>query len=151
MIGSNVQHRSVPVEPGVLFQIANTAVLPFWLMLGLMPRHSLTATVVRSGAVSCVLAAFYIISLTQGEGMSPAGFGTLEGIRAMFQDDWYLLAGWLHYLAFDLYVGSTIAGHYVQYGGSRLILGVELVLTLMLGPVGLLLHKARVLVTRRRP
>jgi hypothetical protein len=139
------------VEPGFLFQIANTAVLPFWLMLGFMPRHPLTARMVGSGAVSCVLAAFYIISLTQGEGMSPAGFGTLEGVRAIFQNDWYLLAAWLHYLAFDLYVGSTIAGYYVQYGGSRLVLGLELFLTLMLGPVGLLLHKTRLLLIPRRP
>ncbi len=137
------------MEPGVLFQIANTAVLPFWLMLGLIPRHPLTGALVRSGAVSCVIAALYIISMSQGAGMSPEGFVTLEGIRAIFQNDWYLLAAWLHYLAFDLYVGSTIAGHYAQHGGSRLMLGLELFLTLMLGPVGLLLHKARVAVLRR--
>lgn len=137
------------MEPGVLFQIANTAVLPFWLMLGLMPRHPLTNTLVRSGAVSCVIAAFYIICMLQGEGMSPAGFGTLEGIRAIFMNDWYLLAAWLHYLAFDLYVGSTIAGYYVQHGGSRLMLGLELFFTLILGPVGLLMHKTRIAVLRR--
>ncbi|HET9241149.1 MAG TPA: ABA4-like family protein [Oligoflexus sp.] len=137
------------MEPAAVFQIANTAVLPFWLMLGLIPRHRLTTVLVRSGAVSCVIAALYIISMLQGAGMSPEGFGTLEGIRAIFQNDWYLLAAWLHYLAFDLYVGGTIAGHYVQHGGSRLVLALELFFTLMLGPVGLLLHKVRLLVFKR--
>lgn len=137
------------MEPGVLFQVANTAVLPFWLMLGLMPRHPLTGALVRSGAVSCVIGAFYIISLMQGEGVNPAGFATLEGVRSIFQNDWYLLAGWLHYLAFDLYVGATIAGHYAQNGGSRIMLGFELFFTLMLGPVGLLMHKTRQAVLRR--
>jgi hypothetical protein len=139
------------MEPDVLFRVANTAVLPFWLMLGLMPRHPLTGKLVRSGAVSCVIAAFYILCLVLGEGLNPAGFGTLEGIRAFFQDDWFLLGGWLHYLAFDLYIGSMIAGHYVQHGGSRLMLAVELLFTLMLGPVGFLLHKVRILLIRRQP
>jgi hypothetical protein len=137
------------MEPGVLFQIANTAVLPFWIMLGVLPAHPLTRILVRSGAVSCMLAVAYILCLTLGEGMSPDGLGSLEGVRSMFQTDWYLLGGWIHYLAFDLYVGGTIAGHHVQHGGSRLMLALELLLTLMLGPVGLLLHKLRLLVTRR--
>lgn len=137
------------MEPGVLFKVANTVVLPFWLMLGLIPRHPLTAKLVRSGAVSCVIAAFYIISLSLGEGMNPAGFATLEGVRAIFQNDWYLLGAWLHYLAFDLYVGSIIASYYVLHGGSRLLLALELFFTLMLGPIGLLLHKARLVLARR--
>jgi len=41
-----------------------------------------------------------------------------------------------------------ISGHYVQHGGSRLVLVVELFFTLMLGPVGLLIHKLRVLLWR---
>jgi hypothetical protein len=96
-----------------------------------------------------VLAAAYFICLTQGEGVSPAEFASLEGVRSAFQTDWFLLAGWLHYLAFDLYIGGMIAGHHAQHGGSRLMLALELFLTLMLGPVGLLLHKLRLLVTRR--
>ncbi|WP_141733320.1 ABA4-like family protein [Oligoflexus tunisiensis] len=137
------------MEPGPLYQVANTAVIPFWLMLGLMPRHPLTARLVRSGAVSCVIAVGYLLCFILSSGADLSGFGTLEGVRSVFQNDWILLGAWLHYLAFDLYVGSTIANHYLQYGGSRVMLGLELFLTLMLGPVGLLLHKTRLFFSRR--
>ncbi|HYX38709.1 MAG TPA: ABA4-like family protein [Oligoflexus sp.] len=137
------------MNPATLYQVANTAVLPFWIMLLVIPRHPLTARMVRSGAISCFIAVFYIVAMLLGEGMSTDGFGTLEGVRSIFQNDWFLLGAWLHYLAFDLYVGASITSHYVQHGGSRLMLGVELFFTLMLGPVGLLLHKLRVFLGTR--
>jgi hypothetical protein len=137
------------MEPGTLFQVANTAVLPFWIMLAVLPRHPLSAKLVQSGVVSCVIAAFYVISLLLGDGVNFASFSTLEGVRSIFQNDWFFLAAWLHYLAFDLYIGGMISGHYVQHGGSRLVLLVELFFTLMLGPLGLLIHKLRLRLWRR--
>lgn len=138
------------MDPGTLYKVANNAILPFWFLLAAFPRSALTAKLVRSGAISCVIAGFYIFSLSRGAQWNPDGFSTLENLRVTFQNEWFLLAGWLHYLAFDLYVGSTIVGDYVARGGSRLVLVVELFFTLMLGPVGLLLHKARLWIWHRR-
>jgi hypothetical protein len=49
-----------------------------------------------------------------------------------------LLAGWIHYLAFDLFVGRWIASEADKMGISRLIQGPILFGTFMFGPLGLL-------------
>ena len=79
------------------------------------------------------LAAIYFFC-GSGEG----SFATLAGIKALLSSDPGMLAGWLHYLAFDLFVGLWIAADQDARGVSRLIQAPILVATFMLGPVGLL-------------
>lgn len=65
------------------------------------------------------------------------GFDSLESVRALFADDRALLAGWLHYLAFDLFVGRWIAERGVARGRSPILLIPAMLATFLLGPVGL--------------
>ena len=58
----------------------------------------------------------------------------------MFQDPWALLAGWVHYLCFDLAVGAWALRDAQRRGLPHLLLVPALVLTFLLGPVGLLLY-----------
>ena len=39
-------------------------------------------------------------------GDAQGGFGTLEGVAELLSNRWLLLAGWIHYLASDLFIGS---------------------------------------------
>jgi hypothetical protein len=71
---------------------------------------------------------------------APGGFSTLADVAALFSDPWLLLAGWLHYLAFDLLIGSWEARHAQAHGVSRLILIPSLVLTFLFGPAGWLFY-----------
>ena len=68
----------------------------------------------------------------------PGGFGSLAEVRQQFEQPGLLAAGWLHYLAFDLFVGTWIA----RQGAERRIAHVLLLpcfaLTFMFGPAGLL-------------
>lgn len=80
-----------------------------------------------------------------GEG----GFGSLEAVRTLFADDHALLAGWLHYLAFDLFVGRWIAERGVTRGRSPWLLVPVLIATFVLGPVGLVLALLLGLAERR--
>jgi hypothetical protein len=66
-------------------------------------------------------------------------FNSIEQVRLLFQDDLMLLAGWIHYLAFDLFIGSWIAKQSDQLGMSRLLQAPILIATFMFGPVGLVI------------
>ncbi|MEQ8208002.1 MAG: DUF4281 domain-containing protein, partial [Woeseia sp.] len=57
----------------------------------------------------------------------------------LFLDDNMLLAGWVHYLAFDLFIGAWIAEKADDIGMSRLVQAPILVATFMFGPIGLAL------------
>jgi hypothetical protein len=92
----------------------------------------------------------YSLSLAVGLG-GEGGFSSLPAVRQLFADDWALLAGWIHYLAFDLFIGAWIARHTERAQLSRLILIPILPLTFLFGPVGLLLFLAIRFVYRGAP
>jgi hypothetical protein len=63
-------------------------------------------------------------------------------VAQLFADPWLLLAGWLHYLAFDLLVGTWEARDSIERGVPRWILVPCLFLTFMFGPAGWLAYVA---------
>jgi hypothetical protein len=67
-------------------------------------------------------------------------FQTLRGVSMLFSNPWLLVAGWLHYLAFDLLTGTWEARDAVSRGVPRWLLVPCLFLTLMFGPTGWLLY-----------
>ena len=69
-----------------------------------------------------------------------AGFLTLDDLRLTFTSEWALLAGWAHFLAFDLFVGGWMVRDAPQRGYR---LAAPLVLTMLVGPLGLTLYLAR--------
>ena len=132
-------------SPESLFQLANTLVLPFWLLLAIIPKHRLTIWIVRSGGASCLFAGLYILCLAKApSGFNWESFSTLAGLRQAFGDNWLFLAGWIHYLAFDLYVGAKITSEHSAMGSSHIGLLFKLFFTMMLGPIGLMIHKSHV-------
>jgi hypothetical protein len=78
------------------------------------------------------------------------GFGSIAEVRALFSKDELLLAGWLHYLAFDLFIGAWIARQADALGYPRALQAVVLLATFMFGPVGLVLFLAIRSFYRRR-
>lgn len=103
-------------------------------------------------AIPATLAIAYIVLLAQGWGANPeGGFGSIAEVRALFADDNALAAGWLHYLAFDLFVGTWIARAGIGAGINPLLLLPCLPLTFLFGPAGLLLALAIMVATRKMP
>jgi hypothetical protein len=119
-------------------------VLPAWALLIFWPAGAPTRWLVRSFGWSGVLAALYLTLLVVGlrDWPADASFNSLTGVRALFRSDWGLLTGWVHYLCFDLAVGSWIvndaAARSLDVGWRRWVRGPVLILTFMFGPVGLL-------------
>src|SRR5215831_3015326 len=79
----------------------------------------------------------------------PGGFSTLAGVGTLFSNPWLLLAGWMHYLAFDLLVGSWELEDAAERGIPHWIVVPCLLLTFMFGPAGWLLY--RIVRSIRRP
>ena len=131
-----------------LFQIANTAVLPAWALLALWPTGRPTRWLVRSYAWSAALAALYLVLLVRGLGQWPEGgsFNTLAGVMRLFTAEAGVLTGWVHYLAFDLFVGAWIVNdavaRHLDAGWRRWARLPVLALTFLFGPVGLLVWLA---------
>jgi hypothetical protein len=122
-----------------LFSILNLVAIAAWLPLVFIPRARWAASLVPV-VISAVLAVAYVgliaASLTEGGG----GFSSLASVRALFASDWALLAGWAHYLAFDLFVGGWEVRDAQRRGVPHLLVVPSLVLTFLLGPAGLLLY-----------
>ena len=71
---------------------------------------------------------------------SEGGFGSLGQVSDLFQSPWLLLAGWVHYLAFDLFIGAWEVRDAQREGIHHLLVIPCLFLTFMFGPIGLLLY-----------
>ena len=83
---------------------------------------------------------------------SQGDFGSLAGVASLFANPWLLLAGWVHYLAFDLMIGVMIARKTADEGLPRLILLPILPLTFLFGPIGWLIFElVRVVAPRLKP
>ncbi len=128
-----------------VFTIVNAAVLPFWLLLIVLPHHRVTNVLVHSGLVPVVYGSLYVVYLgiaMSGDQSEGAGMSSLAGLQAAFSDPRALLGAWLHYLVFDLFVGAWMARDARRHNIPHPAIIVPLVLTLMAGPFGLLLYLA---------
>jgi hypothetical protein len=124
-----------------LFQILNMATLAAWLPLVFLPRRRWATTLVPI-AVPALLGVVYVVLIAVSLPGSDGGFSSLAGVRALFADPRGLLAGWTHYLAFDLFIGGWEVRDAQQRGISHLLVVPALVLTFLFGPAGLLLYLA---------
>jgi hypothetical protein len=100
-----------------------------------------------------LLAVIYAVLLAATFARSEGGFSSLAGVRMLFDNPWMLLAGWTHYLAFDLFVGGWEVRDAQRRGLSHLLIVPALVLTFLFGPVGLLVYLAirRFMADKARP
>lgn len=120
----------------LLFSAAGKIVLPCWLLLIFLPGWRWTQRL-ATFAVPLLLAATYTWLLLTAGKTPGSGFGTIAQVRALFSVDRALTAGWLHYLAFDLFIGSWEARDALRLRISRWLVAPCLLLTFLFGPVGL--------------
>jgi hypothetical protein len=123
-----------------LFSLASTLVLPGWALMVLAPRWKWTERLVAVNLLPLLLAAMYLAILVLRFFGSEGGFGSLAAVRRLFEDPYLLLAGWIHYLAFDLFIGGWELRDARRLGLPHLLLAPCLVLTFLFGPVGLLAY-----------
>lgn len=118
-----------------LYAVINTCTAPVWLAMILLPRSSLTAAAVRlCTPLYAALGASYVGLLASGWGGERVDFRDPETVRRGLAQPRSFLAGWAHYIAFDLFVGRWVWEQGLATGRST---RVALVLTWMAGPAGL--------------
>ena len=133
-----------------LFVLTNVVALASWAMLAFLPRRPIVMAAVLFVGVGmlCLVYAGMFVALFGGladpvrvAGAPPPDIlnYSLPGLRALFMSDGGIVLGWTHYLAFDLFVGQWIARDADNKGVHRLVQLPILFITLMAGPIGLLL------------
>lgn len=137
----------------IIFSLCNIAVLPGWALLIFLPRWKWTLGLISAGLIPFILGLVYAgIFATQGlGGEEGGGFGSLEAVTILFSNPYALTAGWIHYLAFDLFVGSWEVHDSRQQGIPHWLVVPCLLLTFMLGPAGLALYLVIRTVRSREP
>lgn len=123
-----------------IFSIANLVAMTGWIILAIAPRSFLTRKIILTGAIPLLLSVAYLVLVILFFGQADGGFGSLAAVARLFTNEWVLLAGWIHYLAFDLFVGAWEVKDAQARNISHWFVVPCLFLTFMLGPIGFLLY-----------
>ena len=126
------------MTPADLFGLTNMLALPGWAILIFAPRRWPALNLWPAVVIPLVLSALYTGLVLRYFFEAGGGYGTLAEVKTLFLSDEVLVAGWAHYLAFDLMVGALIAARLDRIGVSRLIQGPILISIFLFGPVGVL-------------
>ncbi len=123
-----------------VFQVANTTALLGWVLLIALPKAKITRIIISSGLLILLFALVYSVMIFSQFNLSMMNdFSSLQGVMKLFSDPAGVTVGWIHYLAFDLFVGIWITKEGLKIGVNRLLLFPCQLGSFMFGPVGLLL------------
>ena len=122
-----------------IFTLLNSIALVAWLLIAIFPRRPLVVETIAGTAIPAFFAAAYIAIIASALGSSEGSFSSLQGVAALFANPWLLLAGWTHYLAFDLLVGVWEVRDSSARGIPHVMVMPCLLLTFLFGPAGWLL------------
>jgi hypothetical protein len=125
-----------------IFELSSLAVLPFWALMIFLPHWRMTRKLIGSPLVCVLPAALYaaLVIPRFAEVWRAVAQPEMAGIAALLGSPFGATIGWLHFLAFDLFVGRWIYLDSRERGISAWIIAPTLFLTLMLGPCGFLLY-----------
>lgn len=126
------------VRMDLIFQLGNSLALVSWIVLLTFPKHSKIILWLQYGTITLLAAAYLLLFVPLLRDFQPDQFSSIKNVRSLFQMDPMLVAGWFHYLAFDLFVGIYIVKEGIQHNWKRWQYSLCLPFTFLFGPVGLL-------------
>jgi len=124
----------------------NFGILPFWLMLIILPNSKFTQFFVNSIILPLILTTIYVYIIYQtillDEPISEIIkiYLSLDNLYTAFATESFLLVFWLHFLTLNLFLGSWISRDGVKYNMPRGLVSVPLILVYFTGPLGLVLY-----------
>lgn len=139
------------MTPDALFSLANPLAMLGWLCLALWPLARRPLMLVAGYAIPLVLSLAYVACILAYWASAEGGFDTLANVMLLFDTPGAALAGWIHFLAFDLAIGGWIARDAHTHRIPHLVTLPALALTFLFGPIGLTLHALTRLTVYLRP
>ena len=126
----------------LIFNFCNILILIAWGAIIISPQKKISRILISYPWIPLILSFFYIYFIIISGGLMEADFSSLNGIVTLFKNATpeSAAAGWLHYLAFDFWVGTWIIKHSRKEKISNKIIVLPLLLTFILGPVGILAY-----------
>jgi len=139
------------MTPDALFQIANPMALLGWIALLGFPFAPKAIEVISGYVIPALLSLLYFAMILVHWSGAEGGFDSLANVMLLFTDPGAALAGWTHFLAFDLFLGTWAAKTARAEGIKHIFMIPSLFLTFMFGPIGFLLTLVLVGLNRLRP
>ncbi len=128
------------MTPTQVFSIAGLITTLMWILMIFLPKWKVTKYLINFKIIPLILSfiyAIYIFLSIKINGMPD--FGSLTSVMKLFTKENAVLAGWIHYLAFDLIIGMWMLNASKKLNIHQLIIAPCLFLTFMFGPIGFLL------------
>ncbi len=127
------------MSPETVFQISTPLALVGWILLLFAPLIPKWSDRIAGYFIPALLALIYAVMLITYAGEGEGGFGSLPEVMQLFTVPGLAMSGWLHYLAFDLFIGGWEVRTARREGIAHWLVIPCLALTLLAGPIGLLL------------
>jgi hypothetical protein len=121
-----------------VFAVAGKVAMLGWILLIFAPFRKPTVVLVHRGMLPVLLSVAYALLIFPAFFYSQGGFRSLAAVKMLMSEDKLLLAGWIHYLALDLFLGAWILRQSKGMGVPHLLMVPVLVVTFLFGPAGLL-------------
>ena len=130
------------MTPEQIFSVCGALSMVGWAGLVVAPRWTVTRDWLAPVVVPLLIGVVYATLMLTYIDRAPegGGFDSLAGVAKLFSVEELLLAGWIHYLAFDLFVGAWEVKDAQAQGVHHLLVIPCLFLTLMAGPAGLVVY-----------
>ncbi len=125
---------------------SNIGVLPFWLLLLLLPNSKITNLFINSIIIPLILSATYIYVVYQSYFLDESLLNvfnlyiSLDNAISVFSVESFLLIFWLHFLAMNLFLASWVMKDSIKYNVARIVLIISFILIYLVGPVGLVFY-----------
>ena len=123
-----------------VFSIVNPTAMLMWILMVFLPKWKGTRMLIDFKVIPILLSIVYVIYIVKSlMSLGMMDFGSLASVKELFTFDNAVLAGWVHYLAFDLLVGMWILDQNKELKINHLLIIPCLLGCFMFGPVGFLL------------
>jgi hypothetical protein len=126
------------MTPDALFQLTGPMAMLGWLTLVLAPLAPRLSDAIATLVIPALLSVGYTALILVHWSDAPGGFDSLANVMLLFTNPAVALAGWVHYLAFDLFVGAWITRTARAERIPHLLVLPCLVPTFLFGPAGFL-------------
>lgn len=133
-----------------LFSYFNPLAMLGWAALVVYPLAPRYIGILSGLIIPALLSLAYTVLILVHWSGAPGGFDSLLNVMALFTNEGVALAGWAHFLAFDLFLGAWAAKTLRDAGLSHAFALPCLVLTFLFGPSGFLLALTLVGLSRLR-